>query len=465
MMYTSIRHHNAANLSIAGSPQSSSGSASLSSDESPSHSSVDYITGSGQLDYGHDLFDQLKVMFIPPSPDSLSCSSGGGAEMNHHFVIKQEHQPTLFYDSYQPYIDSCNESISYHPSQHPRTPDPHPEQVGSASMATPSFTFGFSNGFHNFTAPTSSPLAERVDLPGTNADYNLAVMRYSAECSSNVIAQQPCAQPIQLSPQCVQNQDLPPSPPLYTELPDTQVCNPRFVAGDEDDGRLSDVAMQMDTGRKRKRRDSSLSATSAAPTASPSSTYSGGQAFSDEEEHDHDSMEDGEYEDSGESETEVDIYDPGNDRLHFRPGRRTRSTRSTRTRRGTSSDFGPLSLSNSSLPYDPSDDEVPIMGCPAKSNRTLTAPVPVPNLTKKSRGRRVPTASSIVGQGGVQKNPRTYMCKVKDCGKCFARGEHLKRHVRSIHTNEKPHKCPFPGCNKDFSRHDNLGQHMRVHKN
>ncbi|KAI0937390.1 hypothetical protein AcV5_005308 [Taiwanofungus camphoratus] len=97
--------------------------------------------------------------------------------------------------------------------------------------------------------------------------------------------------------------------------------------------------------------------------------------------------------------------------------------------------------------------------------RRLAAPVPVPNLTKKSRGRRVPTAAVVISQDGVEKNMRTYMCKVPGCGKCFARGEHLKRHVRSIHTNEKPHKCPFPGCGKDFSRHDNLGQHMRVHKN
>ncbi|KAI0658393.1 hypothetical protein C8Q70DRAFT_917752 [Cubamyces menziesii] len=94
--------------------------------------------------------------------------------------------------------------------------------------------------------------------------------------------------------------------------------------------------------------------------------------------------------------------------------------------------------------------------------RRLAPPVPVPNLTKKSRGRRVPTAQQVGTQGGTQK--RMYMCKVPGCGKCFARGEHLKRHVRSIHTNEKPHKCPFPGCGKDFSRHDNLGQHMRVHK-
>jgi uncharacterized Zn-finger protein len=61
----------------------------------------------------------------------------------------------------------------------------------------------------------------------------------------------------------------------------------------------------------------------------------------------------------------------------------------------------------------------------------------VPNLTKKSRGRRVPTTPVIIVQGGVQKNMRMYRCTVDGCYKCFARGEHLKRHVRSIHTNEK----------------------------
>ncbi|KZT73427.1 hypothetical protein DAEQUDRAFT_662739 [Daedalea quercina L-15889] len=97
--------------------------------------------------------------------------------------------------------------------------------------------------------------------------------------------------------------------------------------------------------------------------------------------------------------------------------------------------------------------------------RRMAPPVPVPNLTKKSRGRRVPTADSVLDEDQAEKARRTYMCEVDGCGKCFARGEHLKRHVRSIHTNEKPHKCPVPGCGKEFSRHDNLGQHMRVHKN
>lgn len=84
-----------------------------------------------------------------------------------------------------------------------------------------------------------------------------------------------------------------------------------------------------------------------------------------------------------------------------------------------------------------------------RPSNTLPVPVPVPNLTKKSRGRRVPTMSSLedlrsassgagkkrLSAGG--KMARMYLCDVEGCGKCFARGEHLKRHVRSIHTYEK----------------------------
>ena len=84
---------------------------------------------------------------------------------------------------------------------------------------------------------------------------------------------------------------------------------------------------------------------------------------------------------------------------------------------------------------------------PRPSN-ILPVPVPVPNLTKKSRGRRVPTVSSLEdlrsassGAGRKRqtagKGARMYLCEVEGCGKCFARGEHLKRHVRSIHTYEK----------------------------
>ena len=65
-----------------------------------------------------------------------------------------------------------------------------------------------------------------------------------------------------------------------------------------------------------------------------------------------------------------------------------------------------------------------------------TLPTPIPNLTKKSRGRRVPTQDTALNDP-ERKDHRLYVCTVDGCGKCFHRGEHLKRHIRSIHTHEK----------------------------
>ncbi|GJE97800.1 hypothetical protein PsYK624_140210 [Phanerochaete sordida] len=148
---------------------------------------------------------------------------------------------------------------------------------------------------------------------------------------------------------------------------------------------------------------------------------------------------------SGESEREDEDADADDD--EYRPGLRE-GGRSTRRRAGKGA----------------ARDESPLDGTKPR----LAPPVPVPNLTKKSRGRRVPTSPVLLSTNGVEKdaqNVRGYRCKVPGCNKCFQRGEHLKRHVRSIHTNEKPHKCPYKKCGKDFSRHDNLRQHMRVHRN
>ncbi|KAH7923960.1 hypothetical protein BV22DRAFT_1091793, partial [Leucogyrophana mollusca] len=95
-------------------------------------------------------------------------------------------------------------------------------------------------------------------------------------------------------------------------------------------------------------------------------------------------------------------------------------------------------------------------------------PVPIPNLTKKSRGRKVPTSSNGApifarSRDKTKKGIRTYTCEVDGCGKCFVRGEHLKRHIRSIHTDEKPWCCDIEGCDRSFSRRDNLNQHLRIH--
>ncbi|GAA5976545.1 hypothetical protein JCM11641_001334 [Rhodosporidiobolus odoratus] len=103
--------------------------------------------------------------------------------------------------------------------------------------------------------------------------------------------------------------------------------------------------------------------------------------------------------------------------------------------------------------------------------------------TKRSRGRRPPTTPDLdldmnedpnmqpteaqlryVGTTKTGKPKKIFLCKVPGCGKCFKRSEHLKRHVRSIHTNEKPFQCQWPTCGKYFSRHDNLNQHLRIHR-
>ena len=107
----------------------------------------------------------------------------------------------------------------------------------------------------------------------------------------------------------------------------------------------------------------------------------------------------------------------------------------------------------------------------------LEIPVPVPGLTKNSRGRSVPKkAETIVFPDGT----RAFWCNVQDCDKLFSRGEHLKRHITSIHTNDKS-PISFPPssevdvltdrlmhsdfrcqCSNTFSRRDNLFQHMRA---
>lgn len=54
---------------------------------------------------------------------------------------------------------------------------------------------------------------------------------------------------------------------------------------------------------------------------------------------------------------------------------------------------------------------------------------------------------------------KTFVCEL--CNRRFRRQEHLKRHYRSLHTQEKPFECNE--CGKKFSRSDNLAQHARTH--
>lgn len=115
----------------------------------------------------------------------------------------------------------------------------------------------------------------------------------------------------------------------------------------------------------------------------------------------------------------------------------------------SSSDGGSL-LSSVSPPMSRRTSKVPSAAAAAAAAKSLTKPT-------RSRGRRVSNSPSIAGQ-------KVFTCKHDDCGKVFKRSEHLKRHVRSIHTLEKPFECPYQSCSKRFSRSDNLNQHIRIHR-
>ncbi|KAK6463831.1 hypothetical protein DFJ63DRAFT_318847 [Scheffersomyces coipomensis] len=70
-----------------------------------------------------------------------------------------------------------------------------------------------------------------------------------------------------------------------------------------------------------------------------------------------------------------------------------------------------------------------------------------------------PTTSNG-GNNSVQPNAQgSFPCS--ECDKQFKRSEHLKRHIRSVHSNIRPFHCKF--CDKKFSRSDNLAQHLKTH--
>lgn len=83
------------------------------------------------------------------------------------------------------------------------------------------------------------------------------------------------------------------------------------------------------------------------------------------------------------------------------------------------------------------------------SNAGDAPQTPLPVQTNR-RGRK---------QSLTEDPSKTFVCEI--CNRRFRRQEHLKRHYRSLHTQEKPFECTE--CGKKFSRSDNLAQHARTH--
>ena len=87
----------------------------------------------------------------------------------------------------------------------------------------------------------------------------------------------------------------------------------------------------------------------------------------------------------------------------------------------------------------------------APNSSEAAAPTPAPAPVNR-RGRK---------QSLTDDPSKTFVCSL--CSRRFRRQEHLKRHYRSLHTEEKPFECA--DCGKKFSRSDNLAQHARTHAN
>jgi len=88
-------------------------------------------------------------------------------------------------------------------------------------------------------------------------------------------------------------------------------------------------------------------------------------------------------------------------------------------------------------------------GSESNSNSGDAPQTPLPAPTNR-RGRK---------QSLTEDPSKTFVCEL--CNRRFRRQEHLKRHYRSLHTQDKPFECHE--CGKRFSRSDNLAQHSRTH--
>ncbi|KAG0046263.1 hypothetical protein BGZ83_008541 [Gryganskiella cystojenkinii] len=116
----------------------------------------------------------------------------------------------------------------------------------------------------------------------------------------------------------------------------------------------------------------------------------------------------------------------------------------------------PQHQSKESVPMIPTSSSTSILSTASTSSSSSSNSQSTTPSAKKVRTRRASVCTDT--QGPI------FQCRFGDCHRPFRRQEHLKRHVRSVHTLEKPFECPVNSCTRRFSRSDNLNQHIRIHR-
>ncbi|SMN21754.1 similar to Saccharomyces cerevisiae YMR037C MSN2 Transcriptional activator related to Msn4p [Maudiozyma saulgeensis] len=84
------------------------------------------------------------------------------------------------------------------------------------------------------------------------------------------------------------------------------------------------------------------------------------------------------------------------------------------------------------------------------------------NSRRKSRTPSIPNTNTVPGVNFKDNDESDKPFTCTTCGKSFRRSEHLRRHIRSVHSQERPFACTL--CDKKFSRSDNLSQHLKTHR-
>ncbi|KAL8613794.1 hypothetical protein ACOMHN_029651 [Nucella lapillus] len=77
-------------------------------------------------------------------------------------------------------------------------------------------------------------------------------------------------------------------------------------------------------------------------------------------------------------------------------------------------------------------------------------------------GKKFLTAQRLQVHKRTHTGERPYVCQFQDCGKSFTTAGNLKNHSR-VHTGERPFACEVDGCGRRFAEHSSLHKHSLTH--